>query len=192
MVMALGHRGKATLTKDRLSIMRRFKLSPSQLIALCFVGYAVACIGFALPGSRRYPLALIHAIGFWPWLMVSLGLMAAGGLLVYRAQAELAEGVRRERWSQEQLEGPRRLMDHSAVRLVEVLALVAAVVLLAAELITKRVAAGTLCLPLIYIPMLFRGIRVTLKEPRVSQSPTHFDNLPPLQSEHWGRDRVNP
>jgi hypothetical protein len=168
--------------------MRRFNLSPSQLIALCFVGYAVACSGFVLPAVGRRPFVLIHAIGFWPWLVVTLVIMASGGMLLFKAQDALGDGVRRERWSQDELRGPRRLAEHSAVRMVEILALVAAVSLLIAELITKRVNVGTLCWPLIYIPMLFRGLRGALKEPRVSQSPAHFENLPPLHSDHWGGD----
>jgi hypothetical protein len=172
--------------------MRRINLSPSQLIALCFVGYAVACSGFALPAIGRRPLVLIHAIGFWPWLFVTLVVMASGGMLLFKAQAYLGDGVRQERWSQDELRRPRRLVQHPAVRAIEIAALAGAVSLLIAELITKRVNSGILCWPLIYIPMLFRGIRSALKEPRVSQIPTHFDNLPPLHSDHWGRDSANP
>jgi hypothetical protein len=170
--------------------MRRFNLSPSQLIAVCFVGYAVACIGFALPGSRRHPLTLIHAIGFWPWLLMMLAIMASGGVLLFNAQADLSEGVRQERWSQEELRRPRLFVESRAIRFVEVLALAGAVVLLIAELLTKHVATGTLCWPLTYIPMVFRGLRWTLREPRVSESTMHFENLAPLRSEHWGRDRA--
>jgi hypothetical protein len=149
-------------------------------------GCALACIGLVLLAAGRRPLVFVHAIGFWPWLLLTFLIMASGGMILFMAQAALGEGIRQERWSQQGFRGPRRMIEHRIVRVVEVLALVAAVVLLTAELITGRPAVGTLCWSLIYLPMLIRGIRTTLKAPRVSPSAMRFEKLAPLHPQHWG------
>lgn len=167
--------------------MRRWNLSPSQLIAGCILGYALACTGFALLGSHSF----VHTVGFFPLLLVSLGIMASGGLLLLKAQGALGEGVRQERWSQEELRGPRRFTEHRAVRVLELLALTMAVALVVVELATKRHNVNIFCWPLIYVSMLFQGIRSTLKEPRISQTPMQFESLASLRSQHWGRDSAS-
>jgi hypothetical protein len=74
-------------------------------------GCALACIGLVLLAAGRRPLVFVHAIGFWPWLLLTFLIMASGGMILFMAQAALGEGIRQERWSQQGLRGPRRMID---------------------------------------------------------------------------------
>jgi hypothetical protein len=165
--------------------MKLTDLSPSRLIILSLAGYLLAASGFALMSSRTFA-HLGHRVGIVPCLLVCFFFICLGVVLAYKTATAIGEGVRLERWSQADLQTPRRIFEGAVCRAIGLGVIVVAFFLLLAELATHHHGLNQFCMPILYLSFWISGIQRSLQEPRPSQMPPSRVPAARLQSQHWG------
>jgi hypothetical protein len=160
-------------------------LSPYRLIALSFAGYAIATSGFVLMASRQF-VHLAHRVGFLAYLLPCFALIGLGVMVGYKAATAIGDGVRLERWSQDELRTPRRILEHPVRRTIEWISIALAVGVLLVGKGFHNQGLGFMYFPILYFTFWTSGIRRSLKEPGNSKFPESRVLNAPLQSQHWG------
>lgn len=165
--------------------MKLTDLNLSRLIVLSLAGYLLAASGFALMSSRTFA-HLGHRVGIVPCLLLCFFFISLGLAVWYKTATAIGEGVRLERWTQGQLQTPRRMFESPFCSAISLGVIVGAFVLLLAELATHHHNLNQFCMPVLYMSFWISGIQRSLKEPRRSQIAASRTPAARLQSEHWG------
>ena len=168
--------------------MRRLKLAPFQLITLYFAGLVMLCSGCALMDALWLP----HQFHSTSRRSFPLAIVILGGILAWKSHSALRDGIRLERWSQEELRRPRAFLEHPTLRkLGKVLAAGAIIVwLVDAVKMFTRPGYSThvyMCQSIFYFASLTMVSRRLLAEPGASRRDSFIDTIVPPHSEHWGR-----
>ncbi len=168
-------------------------LVPKRLAVLALAGSVVAGSGF-LSEYVDVPRLAISWDGVWGWLVrESLRLTAiflplvVGGVVAWRAERWLRKGIRSERWSQEELEPVRRMLEDSAFTCL----LVVPILVWAVSFLRSGFhISGLFWMCMMPVQMISR-LRTMVARPRGAVGGVRIDwkAMKPIRSEHWGAAR---
>jgi hypothetical protein len=145
-------------------------MSPSQLIAFDLTAFALVCGSLSLLflGASRPLRRTLHATGFWPYFGTVLCIVAFGAFISWRIPATLSDGVRLKRWTENELQKPRRFLGHPWTRALEQVSFVAAIILCVFLLFSRFWQLAPLFWYLIHLSMMLPRMRRSLQEPSSS------------------------
>jgi hypothetical protein len=117
---------------------------------------------------------------------LALAVFAPGVIVGLRAVSLLREGIRQERWQEEQVEALRKHVDRPIWTVVRILLL--ALIVLALLLAPRHSIFFSAWLFLLLPVNLIGSMRASMRKPVASSSRMIIDwtTAKPLQSEHWG------
>jgi hypothetical protein len=155
----------------------RRDLGPWQVALLSLLGTTLASVIFMFPKAPpHWPL--------WLRLVTGLALLAIGFTIYLKSLGALRDGVQNHRWTEQQLQSLRLVLESPYCKALNIALLVAYAVFV--YFIPHLKGVGWLCfLFTMNLSQLIVGVRRPRPEP--SNSLLGWRDLSPIQSDHWGQ-----